>query len=209
MQTSNPGARMPRWISQCQDDTKLRSKRCSLWYQPINQHQVTSTNSDGASWAAASAAAEATGASSVFLGGDRSKPHCCPPLLGRRIFVQWMAAWQRCLQKKWKNTKLIEESVQFHIQTQDWYIYIYMLPPPPGPTFSECSSTSPREHDDPLLTTVICIPTELYAPQDLYFKSRWPYLHWSDVTCCRKVCSHSGLFSWMQFLLWSILSEQN
>ena len=41
-------------------------------------------------------------------------------------------------------------------------IYIYMLPPPPpGPTFSECSSTSPRGHDDPLLTTVICIPTQL------------------------------------------------
>ena len=52
------------------------------------------------------------------------------------------------------------------------YIYIYATPPPPGPTFSECSSTSPRGHDDPLLT-----PTQLYAPQDLYFKSRWPYLH--------------------------------
>ena len=93
------------------------------------------------------------------------------------------------------------------------YIYIYMLPPPPRDLPFQNVLVPPQGDMTIRFSLRWSAYLHNYMP-DMYFKSRWPYLHWSDVTCCRKVCSHSGLFSWIQFLLlyiwyWSILSEQN
>ena len=42
----------------------------------------------------------------------------------------------------------------------------------------------------------------LVPPQDLSFEFCLPCMHWSEVTCCRKVRSHWGLSSWIWLLLW-------
>ncbi len=92
----------------------------------------------------------------------------------------------------------MEGVVKRHWHMDKIYVYIVYRhklasPAPPGPTFSECFSTlSPRQGDMTircsLMWSAYLYVYMLTPPKPLLFNPvDLTYLHWSDVTCCRKV----------------------